>query len=361
MDADIAVVGATGFTGRLVASALARRGASVRLVGRDRTRLATVLGGEESGTAVVDSWDRYSLAHAIRGCGAVAACAGPFTEVGYPVVVAAVDARVPYCDSTGEQAFIRRVFDELDGRADRASIPLVPAFGFDFVPGDVGATLAAEGMGPLHRVEVVYVVEDSASSVGTRRSVIAALAAPCYQLVDGRLSSERVGARRRAVTTSLGRRIAASVPGGDVITIPRHLDVATVHTYMNLPGTVRLASPVVPILSLALRLPGMARLLSAGAARGPAGPTEEERHARVACHVEVVARDGTQRALLIEGNDPYGFTADALSRLAATMAEGGLTAVGACAPSQVIDPKTFLTEVGFTVKEAPLGAGGADY
>ena len=47
---------------------------------------------------------------------------GPFAKWGEPAVRAAIAARGTYIDSTGEPAFIRRVFDEFGapGRARRA-------------------------------------------------------------------------------------------------------------------------------------------------------------------------------------------------------------------------------------------------
>src|SRR5437764_1203844 len=155
-DGPVAVVGATGFTGKLTVAALHKRGAQVRIIGRNRQKLED-LATAHPGVEVRDvAWDAAALADALRGCVAVVSCAGPFTEVGHPVVEAAVRARVPYTDSTGEQGFIRWVFEELMQPARAAGVPLVPACGFDYLPGDLGSALAAEGLGPLERIDVVY-------------------------------------------------------------------------------------------------------------------------------------------------------------------------------------------------------------
>ncbi len=309
----IAVVGPTGYTGGRVLASLTRRGVSVRLVGRNNKRLTRAASGLDSAEVrAVTSWESEPLGQALEGCSAVISCAGPFVRAGRPVVAGALQARVPYTDSTGEQPFIRHVFDELDRPAKEARLWLVPAFGFDYVPGDLGAALAASGLGPLERIEIVYAVETPGSSVGTRRTAIEIMATKGYQYVNGELRSERVGARHRTVQTSFGRRTAGSIPGGDVITIPRHLDVRTIHTYMSLPGAVTPASPQTAIVTRLVRIPGISGLLIRVAERGPAAPSEEESQARVACHVEVKALDGGRQAVLIEGRDAYGFTAEAL-------------------------------------------------
>lgn len=348
----IAVVGPTGYTGGRVLASLARRGASVRLVGRNSERLTRAAEGLEGAEVrAVASWETAPLGQALEGCSAVISCAGPFIRAGRPVVAGALQARVPYTDSTGEQPFIRHVFDDLHRPAREARLPLVPAFGFDYVPGDLGAALAASGLGPLERIDVVYAVEGAESSVGTRRTAVEMMAVKGYQRVNGKLRPERIGARRRTVLTSFGKRTAGSIAGGDVITIPRHLDVRTVHTYLGLPGALSLTSPIMAIITRLAGIPGVLGLLRRAAERGPAAPSEEESQARVACHVEAKALDGRRRAVLIEGRDGYGFTAEALAELATRMAQGSIEAVGACAPWQVVEPREFLEAMNFTITE----------
>ena len=346
----IAVVGATGYTGGRVLASLARRGVSVRLVGRNLERLTrAAVGLEGAEVRAAAPWETEPLGQALEGCSAVISCAGPFIRAGRPVVAGALQARVPYTDSTGEQPFIRHVFDDLHRPAKEARLPLVPAFGFDYVPGDLGAALAASGLGPLERIDVVYAVEGGESSVGTRRTAVEMLAAKGYHLVNGQLRPERMGARRRTVQTSFGKRTAGSISGGEVITIPHHLDVRTVHTYMGLPGALSLTSPITAIITRLVGIPGVLGLLLKAAERGPAAPSESSTQTRVACHIEVKALDGRRRAVLIEGRDGYGFTAESLAELATRMAQGSIEAVGACAPWQVVEPREFLEAMNFSV------------
>src|SRR5437660_8246341 len=94
----VAVVGATGFTGRLTVAALRKRGAPVLAIGRNRQKLEAVAAAHP-GVEVRDvSWDAGDIADALRGCASVVSCAGPFAQIGHAVVEAAVRARVPYTD-----------------------------------------------------------------------------------------------------------------------------------------------------------------------------------------------------------------------------------------------------------------------
>jgi short subunit dehydrogenase-like uncharacterized protein len=348
--APIAVIGATGFTGKLVVAELHRRGTPVRAIGRNAAKLSELARQHAGVETRAVAWNTTAIAEALRGCEAMISCAGPFAEIGHPVAQAAVSAAVPYCDSTGEQVFIRWVFDELDAPARAAGVALVPAAGFDYVPGDLGAAIVAEGMGPLQRIDVVYGTQSAATSVGTRVSSVGVMTSPGVVLRDGRLEPLRIGSARRSVDLGFARMTGGAIPTGEALQVPRHVDVQTVYGYLALNGRMSPSSPGAGALTAALKLPGATALMKSLARRGIEGPGEHSRSKAVACHVQAMARDGRRRAVLLEGRDPYGFTAVSLAELALRLA-GGADATGACAPAQVVDPRGFLAATGFTVRE----------
>src|SRR3954452_15765442 len=88
----IAVYGATGFTGALVAAELRRRGAEFVLAGRSRESLEAVaegIGGAEPRAVAVH--DHAGLRALLEPCGRVTACAGPFVRNRDPAVAGAGD------------------------------------------------------------------------------------------------------------------------------------------------------------------------------------------------------------------------------------------------------------------------------
>ena len=346
----IAVVGATGFTGKLVVAALRSHGASVRAIGRNRQKLEALAAGHQGVEARASEWTGDALAEALRGCAAVVSCAGPFQQAGQPVVEAAIRARVPYCDSTGEQPFVRWVFEQMDAPARAAGVPVVTAAGYDYVPGDLGAAVVAEGMGPLDRMDVVYAPASAGTSVGTRVSSIQIMASPCVVLRDGRLQPARIGSMRRSVDAGFRRVTAGLIPTGEPLQVPRHVEVRNVFGYLSIPGPMNPGNRGAGAMVALMRLPGVMQGLESLARRGPEGPNEHQRDKVATCHVQARARDGSRRAVLLEGSDVYGFTADALAKLSLAMARG-VDAVGACAPAQVVEPRAFLASTGWRVRE----------
>src|SRR5215218_3096437 len=184
----IAIYGATGFTGRLVAAELRRRGAPMVLAGRNPAKLEILAEeiGDGAETRAVSLDDPVGMRQLLEPCAAVIACAGPFREHGEPVLAAAVAARTHYLDTTGEQPFMRMVFERYGEEAEAAGVALVTAMGFDYAPGDLIASLTA-GTGTVDEVALAYWVKGFGPTRGTALSALGMLAGGDVEWRDGRL------------------------------------------------------------------------------------------------------------------------------------------------------------------------------
>src|SRR4029450_4659681 len=104
----IAIFGATGYTGRLIAHELRRHALPVLLAGRDAQKLdALAAKGGGAETLVADVGDRASLDRLAERARVLINCVGPFVDYGEPVVRAAIAAGAHYIDTTGEQPFLQ--------------------------------------------------------------------------------------------------------------------------------------------------------------------------------------------------------------------------------------------------------------
>ncbi len=329
----LAVVGATGYTGRLVLEEARRAGIPLRLVGRRREALeALAREGEE--VRVADATDGQALREALDGAFAVASFAGPFLELGYAPVTAAVDAGAHYLDITGEQEFARRVYEEHGARATGRGVVLLTAFGFDYVPGDLAARIAAEGLEePLDEVIAVYSVSGMATSRGTRKTMALLAGRPHLAWVDGGLVESSFGGTTRAVPFPFGEHLAVEWGGTEPLTVPRHTRVREVRSYVRAPRAVAKAAGVArPALRLAARV-------------GPDGPTSEERSGTRIAIVAEARSGGTGRRVTLTGLDPYGFTALAVVRGVEALEAGEARGTGALAPAEAFDARTFLSRL----------------
>ena len=170
----IAVYGATGYTGKLVAAELARAEADFILSGRSQEKLDSLAGELGGGVKnrAVSLDDAEGLRSLLGDCAAVIDCAGPFTKYGEPVLSAAVETTTHYLDTTGEQGYMRMAFEEYGPKAEAAGVAVIPAMGFDYVPGDMIAALTADGMGEVDEVSLNYSAKGFSATRGTMLSTL---------------------------------------------------------------------------------------------------------------------------------------------------------------------------------------------
>jgi short subunit dehydrogenase-like uncharacterized protein len=348
----IAVYGATGFTGGLIARELRERGADFLIAGRDRSKLEALseeLGGAPVAAASLD--DRAALRELLEPCAAVVACAGPFTLHGEPLLAAAVETGAHYLDTTGEQPFIELAFDRYGERAAKAGAALVPGMGFDYAPGDLIAALTAEGMGALEEIAIAYSVRSFAPTQGTALSALEIMRGGDVVWADGawRPAPRGAGGGRWRFPEPVGEQRMLRYPAGEQITVPRHVETARVRTLLNgmavPPRLTPLVAAATPLLGLAMRTP-LRAATGALIRRLPAAPSERARKASKFI-VECEARaDGRARRGAVRGGDVYGLTAASLSHGALLCAEPAYDRSGALAPAQAFDPASFLAALG---------------
>lgn len=144
-DFDLVLWGATGFTGRLVAEHLVRRGGARNLrwavAGRNPERLAAVLeqiGAPHIPTLLADSHDPRALAALARRGRVVCSTVGPYALHGSELVAACADTGTHYCDLSGEVHWMRRMIDAHEARAAETGARIVHSCGFDSIPSDLG-------------------------------------------------------------------------------------------------------------------------------------------------------------------------------------------------------------------------------
>ncbi len=336
----LAVLGATGYTGRLVCAWARKLGLPLRLVGRRREALeALAREGEE--VRVADARDETALERAFEGAFAVASLAGPFLAVGQAPVQAALAAGAHYLDTTGEQPFARLVYDRFGAAAAQRGVVLLSAFGFDYVPGDLAARLAAEGLEPLDEVVVAYSVSSVAASRGTRRTISHVLRQPQVAYEDGALVESGFGATTRRVRFPFGERDVVEWGGTEPLTVPRHTRVRSVRSYVRAP---RAAARVGRLARLG------APLVRLTAAFGPLGPSEQRRAATRFAVVSEARGGSGRRRVTLTGTDPYGLTALLIARGVEALRAGEARGAGALAPAEAFDVRGFVERLGPLLK-----------
>jgi short subunit dehydrogenase-like uncharacterized protein len=351
MPSRIVVFGATGYTGRLTADRLVGHGERPLLAGRSEPRLAELaelLGGQEWRLADVD---RPETVAALVGPGDVLlTTVGPFKQWGEPALRAAIacarrrsrlgNGGAVYVDSTGEPPFIRRVFDEFDAPARAAGATLLPAMGYDFVPGTLAGALALEEAGEeVARVDVGYYAlggGPQSLSRGTRASIAGMALDRSFAYRGGRVQTVRSAERVRGFSVRGKQRPAISVGGVEHFTLPAaYPGLREVNVYLGwFGGASRALQASSRVSGLFTRIPGTRAALERLAAMGGDGPAPGTTPGTTSYIVgEAYGADGRQLAEVhLSGADAYDFTARFLAWAARRAAHEGVLTTGAAGP-----------------------------
>ncbi|MCA9691469.1 MAG: saccharopine dehydrogenase NADP-binding domain-containing protein [Myxococcales bacterium] len=362
----IVVFGATGYTGRLVTEALVARGVSPRIAGRDATRLAALsqeLGGLE--VQVADVAAPASVAALVAKGDVLISTVGPFTRLGAPAVAAAVERGAHYLDSTGEGAFIRAIFERHDEPARLRGVALLTAFGYDYVPGHLAASLALEQAPSAVGVDIGYFASGG-DGFGMSRGTAATVRETAFDrgllFHRGRLREGAAGTRLGRFTIAGKRRVGVEVASSEPYVLPRcYPRLRDVSVYLGWFGKAAYAmAPLSRVTGPLLRLDivrqlgqrALAKLVPRG--EGDAlGPGEDAR-AGAGSLIVAVARDGRGRSLAqveLIGVNSYDYTGRILAWGAERALAGGLAGVGALGPVEAFGLTALLAgnaEAGLT-------------
>lgn len=358
MSRRIIVWGATGYTGSLVARRLAEAGVTdVVLAGRSGVRLDALADGLPGSqqVAVADADRPATLRALVSGEDVVIATVGPFSRHGWTAAQVCAEAGCAYLDSTGEPPFIRRVHDELGPLAATRGAVLAPAFGYDFVPGQLAAVHALREAPTATAVRVGYFTAGGGAkrwtSGGTAASIASIVAEPSFAWRSGRLVGERAAARVAGFPASGGELVGISVGGAEHLFLPRTFaHLRSVDVYLGWAGRrSRLVQAGSLVTSPLTRIPGAAGLvdratssLVPGSTGGPSAPDRAKVATRVIAHA--VADDGAVLTRCeLRGPNPYDLTAALLHRTAQRLRDGeAKPAPGVVGPTEVLGVDGFV-------------------
>lgn len=212
---EIALLGATGFTGRLTALWLAETvpdlkwaiaGRNLEKLGRIRDELAAVDPKlADLPMLQVDTTDRASVDAMTQQTRVVLTTAGPFDKYAPPVVASCVANGADYVDITGEPQFVARMVREHHEDAVAAGVRIVSCCGFDSIPHDIGAWWTVQQLPQKGPIELRgYVRARGQTSGGTWNTAVEGMGTQMnadtsglvYRGEDKRARSLKVGVHR---------------------------------------------------------------------------------------------------------------------------------------------------------------------
>ncbi|NDZ79563.1 NAD(P)H-binding protein [Streptomyces sp. SID10853] len=323
----VAVFGAYGHTGRFVVAELRERGLLPVLSGRDADKLKAL--AQEAGLDARPASVEHpaSLDRALAGAAAVINCAGPFATTAAPVIEAALRAGIPYLDVAAEIEANIDTFAHFADRARGAGALIVPAMAFFGGFGDLLATAAMDDWTAADEAHIAYGLSSWHPTAGTRTA--------------GAVSRQRRGGRRILYTKGrlelrhdapptlewpfpepMGPRpVIGEFTMAEAVTVPSHLSIPEVRTYMTVEAARDIAAPDTP---------------------APAAVDERGRSAQTFL-VDVVVRSGAdERRAVARGQDIYAVTAPLVVEAVDRILTGRTHASGVASAGEIFDAPDFL-------------------
>jgi NAD(P)-dependent dehydrogenase (short-subunit alcohol dehydrogenase family) len=338
----VAVFGAYGHTGRFVVTELHDRGFVPLLLGRDADKLQALAASHSGlGYREASASDPASLDRALSGTAAVINCAGPFASTAGPVIEAALRLRIPYVDVAAEIEANLDTFTHFTDRARAAGVAVVPAMAFFGGLGDLLVTTAMGDWMAADEAHVAYGLTSWHPTTGTRAS--------------GTVSRERRAGRRVRYTggqleyyadesalptlqwdfpAPMGpRTVLGGFSMADIVTVPSHLSIPEVRTYMTTDAAKDVAASDTP---------------------APAAVDERGRSAQTFT-VDVIVRSGdTQRRIAASGRDIYAISAPLAVEAIHRILSGQTRTSGVASAGKIFDAPDFLRALSAHITLEPV-------
>ena len=258
--------GASGYTGSLIARHAHERGHRPLLAGRSAAGITALAEQLDLPHRVLTLKDPAALSAALDGVDLVLNAAGPFLHTAAPLAEACLAAGAHYLDIGNELQVFRTLYD-LDQRAQRAGVAIIPGAGFGVVATNCLARYLSTAVGGAEHLDVAARAATARPGPGIAASVRANLPYGGWTRRAGHLHPQRLGSGMTTITLPDGPCHVLPFPTGDLEAAFQATGAPDITAYSPVPADPAVADPRAPAEDY--RSFGWAR------ATGPDGATAE--------------------------------------------------------------------------------------
>ena len=301
------IYGANGYTGRLIAKQALELGLQPILAGRNHETIQAIASETGFESLVFDLDDTAAVERALEGVSIVLHCAGPFSATSQPMIEACLKKHCHYLDITGEISVFATAYRQSDA-ARRADIVLMPGVGFDVVPTDC---LAATLVKALPAATGMMLALESAGqmSPGTAKTSVEGLAGGGCVRRDGKLKWVPLAWKTREIPFKHGKRLAVTIPWGDVFTAYISTGVPDIEVYMSAPPSAILRMKRLRMIKPLLSMQWVQNVMKRRIEKSITGPEFDVRqNTQMQLWGEVSSADGRSVSATMTTPDGYDVT-----------------------------------------------------
>lgn len=304
------VYGANGYTGELIVRLGIEQGLRPIVAGRNQQSVQVVARKYKLPHRVFPLDDGDRLDTALRDVDLVIHCAGPFALTADQMLRACMRTGTHYTDITGEITVFEACARQ-DEAARKAGIMVMPGVGFDVVPSDCLAmhlknrlptatdlTLAFYGIGRLSHGTQSTMTMNVGKGGAIRRG--------------GEITAVPAGWRTREIDFGQAKKLAMTIPWGDVSTAYYSTGIPNIEVYTAMPRSALRGIKLTRYLGWLLAAGPVQRYLQKKIPQG--GPSDQQRAAGKSL-LWGEASDGSGKSVQARLQTVEGYTLTALTSL----------------------------------------------
>lgn len=304
------IYGANGYTGKLIAQAAKQRGLQPILAGRNRAIIEALAADTGFECRIVELDDHAALVRALEDIAIVLHCAGPFSATSQPMIEACLESGCHYLDITGEISVFANAQKQAD-EALRADVALMPGVGFDVVPTDCLAATLVKALPAATSMKLAF-ESGGRMSPGTAKTSIEGLAGGGCVRKNGKLKWVPLAWKTREIRFRHGKRLAVTIPWGDVFTAYISTGVPDIEVYMAVPPSSILRMKRLRMVKPLLSMQWVQNMMKRRAEKAVTGPDPGEReNSQMQLWGEVKSSDGRSVSATMTTPDGYDVTVTA--------------------------------------------------
>jgi len=301
------IYGANGYTGRLITEQAQQRGLRPILAGRNRETIEALAADTGLDCLVFDLSDKAAVNGALEGVAIVLHCAGPFSATSQPMIEGCLENACHYLDITGEISVFENAHRQSD-KARRADIVIMPGVGFDVVPTDCLAATLVKAL-PAATAMALAFESGGQMSPGTAKTSVEGLASGGCVRRDGKLKRVALAWKTREIPFKHGKRVAVTIPWGDVFTAFISTGVSDIEVYMSASPAAISRMKRLRMIKPLLSIQWLQNMIKGRIEKSITGPGQDARqNSQMQLWGEVSSADGRSVSATMTTPDGYDVT-----------------------------------------------------
>lgn len=338
----IVLLGATAYTGRLIAKELKSADINFRIAGRDLASLLELqieLRISES-PLICDLKKPLDIKNLLDETDLLINCVGPFNLLSKELLKEVAKRKIIYLDITGEQGFVHNSTEKLQGAALKNKALILHSCSFESFLADVLAYTCLTKKENYESIYSIYRFGKSRPSPGTRFTMQLAKHYPNYFVENCSLIETPPLAKTIAIQWENQKQsYACFVPYPEVIFFNKNFQTKHCGSFMAMEKEeIKLSHGNSP--------KPIEEIIKRHESSKHRGPSEKERKAQEFSLILFSKnKAGKIKALEMEGKDMYRITAQIITLLVKSFAKRSPRKYGVLAPSEVLNRKTILSEL----------------